>query len=421
MSATQQVLLTVGAQATAAINGALAYRTTSQSAGVLGFPSESYDNGGWHDTSSNTSRLVVPSGVSLVRFGGSFHPSGTTIANLPMIKNGASFRGMGYPYRETDSVAAVYAYSSVLAVSSADYFQLDPVANIAADNYGNWGQIEALDAATKYALVYKSGTQALSAGTTTTITFDSEAADTNGFHDNVTNNSRLTVPSGVTRVRISANIQTSVFTGQSVMVFLKNGATFAGIPRQEGDAGTNQAKPMNAISAILEVTPGDYFEVQFFTTAASTIQSGNDTWFCIEEVPDYVRAMVGKSATQSTTAATPTIMAWGSEVYDASNLHDNTTNNSRITVPANVTYGRVGFCIHNQSVTGHLKVRTLLNGSPFVGMIYADVDTGGVDSASALTAWIPVTAGQYFEIEVTTQNNSVIDSLVSTWFAAEFR
>lgn len=404
-----------------AINGALGYRTTSQSAGVLGFPVELYDYGSWHDTSSNTSRMVVPSGVSLARYGGSFHPSGTTATYLPMIKNGASFRGMGRPFRETDSVAAIYGYSGVLAVSAADYFQLDPV-NIAANNYGNWAQIEALDPATKYALVYKSGTQALSAGTTTTLTWDTELADTSAFHDNVTNNSRFTVPSGVTRVRISANVQTSVFTGQSVMVFLKNGSlAFAGAPRQEVDAGTNQAKPCNAISAILEVTPGDYFEVQFFTTAASTIQNGNDTWFCIEEVPDYVRALVGKSATQSTTAATPVIMAWGAETYDASNLHDNATNNSRITVPSGVSFGRVGFCIHNQSVTGHLKARTLLNGSPFVGMVYADVDTGGVDSCSGLTAWVPVTSGQYFEVEVTTQNNSVIDSVATTWFFAEFR
>ena len=46
------------------------------------------------------------------------------------------------------------------------------------------------------AIVYKSADQSISNGTWTLATWDSEVLDTNGYHDNSTNNDRLTIPSG---------------------------------------------------------------------------------------------------------------------------------------------------------------------------------------------------------------------------------
>jgi hypothetical protein len=45
-------------------------------------------------------------------------------------------------------------------------------------------------------LTYKTGNQSLSNANQTYISFDAEVYDTNGIHDNSTNNGRLTVPSG---------------------------------------------------------------------------------------------------------------------------------------------------------------------------------------------------------------------------------
>jgi hypothetical protein len=41
-----------------------------------------------------------------------------------------------------------------------------------------------------------SGAQTLTSGTETTVNFDQEDFDTDGFHDNVTNNARITIPAG---------------------------------------------------------------------------------------------------------------------------------------------------------------------------------------------------------------------------------
>jgi len=46
------------------------------------------------------------------------------------------------------------------------------------------------------ALVYKSADQTLSNNSLTVLSFNSEVYDTNNFHDNSTNNSRFTIPSG---------------------------------------------------------------------------------------------------------------------------------------------------------------------------------------------------------------------------------
>jgi hypothetical protein len=45
-------------------------------------------------------------------------------------------------------------------------------------------------------VVYKTAVQTLTTGSSTTLTWDAEEVDTDSMHDNVTNNSRLTVPSG---------------------------------------------------------------------------------------------------------------------------------------------------------------------------------------------------------------------------------
>lgn len=45
--------------------------------------------------------------------------------------------------------------------------------------------------------VYKSATQTVSAGVTDVVTFNSEDYDTDTLHDTVTNNSRITIPTGL--------------------------------------------------------------------------------------------------------------------------------------------------------------------------------------------------------------------------------
>ena len=102
--------------------------------------------------------------------------------------------------------------------------------------------------------------QTLATGTATVITFNSEEFDTDGFHDNVTNNSRITIPSGkggkyllVAQVQIAANA-----TGYRSLGFFKNGSTVADT-NQQGPSPTLSSR-LNA-SVVVEAVANDYFEV----------------------------------------------------------------------------------------------------------------------------------------------------------------
>ena len=79
--------------------------------------------------------------------------------------------------------------------------------------------------------VHKTATQSVSNGPSdVAVTFDAEDWDTDGFHDNASNNSRLTVPAGLSGkiFRVWGNIGLTGWTGSGSIVrarIIKNGST----------------------------------------------------------------------------------------------------------------------------------------------------------------------------------------------------
>jgi len=96
---------------------------------------------------------------------------------------------------------------------------------------------------------------------------------------------RLTVPAGVTKVRLTGNIewQTSP-TSQLVEIRMNGGAVIGGgsfITR--GDSGySNQMR--NIASAVLPVVAGDWFELTVFVSASGELRGMERTWFALEVV-----------------------------------------------------------------------------------------------------------------------------------------
>lgn len=127
--------------------------------------------------------------------------------------------------------------------------------------------------------------------TTTTLGFDQEDHDDESIHDNVTNNSRLTVPTGVTRVRLTGQVAWSNMTSNAAGASIyKNGVTtFVGYPRAYSypvvGGGTGIVQVL--ASVILNVVAGDYFEIKVYqdTGGAETVignANGNQTFFSME-------------------------------------------------------------------------------------------------------------------------------------------
>jgi hypothetical protein len=109
--------------------------------------------------------------------------------------------------------------------------------------------------------VYKVTTdQTLSNDTNTVITFNAEEFDTDGFHDNSTNNSRITIPSGkggkyliISTISFAANA-----TGQRATNFQINGTTNIILSFQYQT--TSAITFRGTASGIANLTAGDYIE-----------------------------------------------------------------------------------------------------------------------------------------------------------------
>lgn len=133
------------------------------------------------------------------------------------------------------------------------------------------------------ALVAKTGSQSITGGNTDPLTFNTETYDVGGWHDNSTNNSRLTVPSGVTRVRITGGVRdVGSVSGQFILRLTKNGGTAPGMPHQESD--TSDGDACSIASPVLDVVATDYFELDCFVTTTRTIDNDDSTYFSIEAV-----------------------------------------------------------------------------------------------------------------------------------------
>lgn len=115
-----------------------------------------------------------------------------------------------------------------------------------------------------------------------------EVYDTDSIHDESTNNTRLTVPSGVTKVKLKAQgaYNGTGTTGNATLLWIrKNGSTaYLGAAKSFVET-TTASGSVQVESPVLEVTAGDYFEALFeMESDTSIVLVANLTWFAMEIV-----------------------------------------------------------------------------------------------------------------------------------------
>ena len=120
--------------------------------------------------------------------------------------------------------------------------------------------------------VYKSGNQSITSATKTTLTFDSEKYDTDGYHDNTTNNSRITIPSGkagyyliTSRVEFSNNA-----TGSRSVFIAKNGSV-SDIAVFDRSIVSNVEYETVVVTTVANCAVADYFEVKVYQGSGSAL------------------------------------------------------------------------------------------------------------------------------------------------------
>lgn len=114
--------------------------------------------------------------------------------------------------------------------------------------------------------------QSINSATDTAVDFNSEVFDTDGFHDNSTNPSRITIPAGKAgKYLFNAHIAISdggSTTGRRFISFWKNGTRVDYTITEYTPA--NSANPFIENSIILDVAVGDYVQVGAFQSSGSS-------------------------------------------------------------------------------------------------------------------------------------------------------
>lgn len=123
-------------------------------------------------------------------------------------------------------------------------------------------------------LVKKTASQSIPASTGTQVTFDTEEFDTDALHDNTTNNTRITIPSGMGGkwlIGYAVEWAQPAAAARRLSEIRKNGTLY--YARFEvtvtGDLAAAQMSFFNAVA-------GDYFELAIFHTNATAINVGPD-------------------------------------------------------------------------------------------------------------------------------------------------
>lgn len=126
--------------------------------------------------------------------------------------------------------------------------------------------------------VYHSTSQSLTS--LVALAFDSENFDADGFHDTVTNNTRITVPpGGAGKYMIGASFQ-NVNTNPTVIKLRLNGTTDIAFGHGEGHSGSLAG---SHISTIYDLADADYIEV-FGQGGSMSALGGVQTTFWVVEI-----------------------------------------------------------------------------------------------------------------------------------------
>lgn len=134
----------------------------------------------------------------------------------------------------------------------------------------------------------KSANQAIANATTTTLTWDQEVYDTDSFHDNVTNNSRITIPSTYNNKYVEFNIAVDWNTngiGYRGVYLYKNGSVYTQFQNYTGAFSATDT-PQAIKTPPVQVATGDYFEVKVDHNSGTSrdIVYTYNCWFALKVV-----------------------------------------------------------------------------------------------------------------------------------------
>jgi len=134
--------------------------------------------------------------------------------------------------------------------------------------------------------VFANSAQTISNATDTKLAYANESFDTDGFHSNVTNNTRITIPAGLGGYyRITANTGfLSNSSGRRIFGLTLNGG---GVSSQVEMTASASAEPAATITDTYLLAAGDYLEVNTFQTSGGNLNTSGQAareFFQVERI-----------------------------------------------------------------------------------------------------------------------------------------
>jgi hypothetical protein len=120
-------------------------------------------------------------------------------------------------------------------------------------------------------------TQTIPTGGATTIQFPAEEYDTDGMHDNSTNNSRLTVNTAGLYL-FTCWIQTGATSGARYIYIYKNGSYYIYTPALVDPVTAASGGIAHTITGVVKCSAGDYLEAAIFHNTGSSVGVGTNSW-----------------------------------------------------------------------------------------------------------------------------------------------
>jgi hypothetical protein len=391
---------------------------TDPTAAVAFDGTDIFDPEGVHDPSSANSRFTVPAAWD-GRYGRMSGQGLTSTIQLQVEtrRGGSTYLGHGIVASSSSGTDAATAFGAILPLATGQYYELWTWTGSLLNDPSTWGMLEVMPPNFQGALVHKTGNQAIAANVAENIDFESEVYDTDGFHDNVTDNSKFIIPSGVSLVRLSGNVNCDSSAGQLQDLISKNGATAYGLPINDVETSINEKN--NLASAPMAVTAGDFFQLAATHQASCNVLNDNATWFQIEVLPpDLQYALVRLASNFDVGTSVTTPVQWGVEVADVGGWWD-ISDPTKLVVPPGVSHVRLFASIDSTSATQQCVVSIFKGGTTFVGMGRTDNETTSVDRVSTKSAIIPVTPGEYFDCRVFHGGGADVNATALSWFSIE--
>lgn len=326
-----------GAGGSVGFKGASVYDASTQTISTatwtaINFDSEDYDSDSYHDTSTNNTRFTIPeTGYYSLTGRATFasHATGWRGAAFDVDASGNYSGRVKVETNTTGSTTDIIA-NETLYLTAGSYVEFlvyqDSGGNLSVGNataqLSNRFQITKIETATaggQFSGVHVTTTsaQTLTNATSTALEFDSEVFDTDTYHDNVTNNTRLTAPTtGYYQATGAARFSASDVGARNLEIRVNGTDRYSAVSLSPNEDGTNSSSAVTFATLYLQA--GDYVELMatqtsggnLDTLASSSQTQPRFTLYKLETTAPTSYAVIRDAKTAGTDGGTATSGSW---------------------------------------------------------------------------------------------------------------